>query len=239
VSAREAAIVGCHGEQPGVTSRGFARTGSYARLAATVAPGARVLDLACGDGHLLELLARRGCEVVGLDLCERELRSAHHPVVRGRAQQLPFADAAFVAITCHLALMLFDDIPAVLAECARVLVPGGRLAAMIGGGPVDGSVDAYARFVAIARFAPLGGDPRSRSEAGWRALLAGWRDIAIERVELDAGGTFAEIWAFCLANGYGLVEPERTRAALHAAVGEVAACRAVVWLVTAVRPVET
>jgi SAM-dependent methyltransferase len=237
VSERETAIARFHATHAGATSRGFARTGCYERLAAAVAPGERVLDLGCGDGHLLGLLRERGCDAAGIDLSADELRLARDPVVRGRAQQLPFADAAFDAIVCHLALALFDHIPDVLAECARVLVPGGRLAALVGGGPVADAPasDAFVQFLLRARFAPLGGDPRTRSEAGWRALLADWHDIAIERIELDAGGTFAEVWAFCLANGYGLLDPEAARAALHTAVGDRAACRAVVWLVTARR----
>ena len=58
------------------------------------------------------------------------LRAAHTdaPLVRADAMQLPFADATFDGITCGFALRNFVALAPVLAECARVLRPGGRVA---------------------------------------------------------------------------------------------------------------
>ena len=77
---------------------------SYQALADTVPEGARrVLDLACGDGALLERLAPP--ERVGLDRSPEELAAARArlgpelPLHQGMAQQLPFEDASFDAVT--------------------------------------------------------------------------------------------------------------------------------------------
>src|SRR5690606_1060339 len=149
-----------------------------------------------------------------------------------RAQALPFADGSFDACVSHLAFMLMEDAPAVVRELARVLAPGGWFAAVLGGGPValgpsrsGGAAgedrarstpapdrgDAFHRFLAIAgpRFrAPRFGDPRARSERGWRELFAGWTELAFERWEIDLGGSFDEVWSF-LGASYELPPEER------------------------------
>ena len=249
-----------HAAAPGITSAALARGGTYDRLAALVPAGARVLDLGAGDGYLCELLAARGARAVGVDFSHEELarfreRAGRIPAgaprpwaVAARAQALPFAAGSFDAVVCHLAFMLMEDAPAVVGELARVLVPGGRFAALLGGGPVAGLMnpDAFHRFLAIAgpRFrAPRLGDPRARSERGWRELFAGWTELAFERWEVDLGGSLDEVWRF-LGASYEL-PPEAqgaVRAELAASVAELAdregrvPCRIVTWLATARRP---
>lgn len=90
----------------------------------------RVLDLACGTGDLCQALVRAGHVPVGVDFSAGMLRAAHTdvPLVRADAMQLPFADATFDGITCGFALRNFVALEPVLAECARVLRPGGRVA---------------------------------------------------------------------------------------------------------------
>ena len=211
-----------HTAHPGSTARAFARAGSYARIAARVPRGARVLDLACGDGALL---AELGTRATGIDLTLAELRvrAANARVACARAQALPFAPNSFDAVTCHLAFMLFDDIEAVVRELARVLVSGGDFFALLGGGPTANGDDAFHRFLALLpqRAAPRLGDPRAKSEAGWRDLFQGWRLSPFERWELDLSGTFDQVWAF-LGASYE-VDPERAdpiRTALRAATRE-------------------
>ena len=67
---------------------------------------------------------------VGVDFSAGMLRAAHTdaPLVRADALRLPFADATFDGITCGFALRNFAALAPVLAECARVLRPGGRIA---------------------------------------------------------------------------------------------------------------
>lgn len=235
-----------HAAHPGSTGRAFARAGSYARLAAYVPSGARVLDLACGDGLLMTHL---GARAVGLDLSREELglaRGRTPRVVRGRAQALPFADASFDACACHLAFMLFSDVERVVAELARVLVPGGLFVALLGGGPTAHGDDAFHRFLGLLAphvvAAQRLGDPRAKSEAGWRALFAGWSEPELVRWELDLGGTFDEVWAFL---GASYEVPPAAAAAIEqalraATVGLADAtgrvpCTVVTWLARVVR----
>jgi hypothetical protein len=137
----------------------------------------------------------------------------------------------------------------VIRELLRVLAPGGRVAALLGGGPVAEPLDpsgpdardAFHRFLAIAGprlRAPRLGDPRVRSERGFRELFAGWTDVGFERWEVDLGGSFDEVWAF-LGASYQLPreEADAVRAELAAQLGAGAEgrvpCRMVTWLGTA------
>ncbi|MBS1121935.1 MAG: ubiquinone biosynthesis protein UbiE [Deltaproteobacteria bacterium] len=244
-SEAEDRITRFHAHHPGITSRGLARGGSYERLADLVPPGARVLDLGCGDGHLVELLARRGCFALGVDLSGPELALATSrpgAFLRARAQCLPVADRSLEAVVCHLAFMLLDDVERVVGELARVLVPGGRFAAVLGGGPTATGDDAFHRLLRIlaprlrdpVRF----GDRRARSEAGWRALFAGWSGLAFERAELDLSGSFDDVWAVLCASyeldGLDLVA---IREELRASVGTGwVRCQMVIWFAVVTAP---
>lgn len=95
----------------------------------------RVLELAHGPGHLLLTMAERGMTPVGLDLslhmgrlARQRLRKARLtvPLVRARAQALPFCDGCFDrAVTAFPTEFILDR--ATLWETARVLRPDGRL----------------------------------------------------------------------------------------------------------------
>lgn len=99
--------------------------------AACVGAGLRVLDLASGTGDLAELCRARQAQVVPIDLAAGMLRAARkrHAAglyVQADGAELPLGDASADVVTCGFALRNFDRLDAVLAECARVLVPGGR-----------------------------------------------------------------------------------------------------------------
>jgi demethylmenaquinone methyltransferase/2-methoxy-6-polyprenyl-1,4-benzoquinol methylase len=99
----------------------------------SVGPGDRLLDLACGTGDLAEQAAALGAGVVGVDFAGVMLRHARHreapaEFVQGDAAALPFRDASQSVVTCGFALRNFVSLPAVFAELARVLEPGGRIA---------------------------------------------------------------------------------------------------------------
>src|SRR5207237_6807952 len=98
-----------------------------------LAPGARVLDLACGHGRHSARLARRGFDVTGLDVSASSLELARETepaaeYVEGDMRELPFEDASFdAAINLFTAFGYFDDEAAdqrVLHEVARVLRSG-------------------------------------------------------------------------------------------------------------------
>ena len=91
--------------------------------------GMRVLDLACGNGCYTRELTRRAEFVCGADYYLPHLREFREaiPRVQARGEQLPFACGAFDAITLIEALEHMDSDTKVLAECFRVLRPGGLL----------------------------------------------------------------------------------------------------------------
>ena len=102
-------------------------------------PGQRVLDVATGTGLVAFSLARRGCDVVGLDQSEEMLavarrRLSERPglqsrvtLAQGEAENLPFADGEFDALTFTYLLRYVDDRAATMRELARVVKPGGRI----------------------------------------------------------------------------------------------------------------
>jgi arsenite methyltransferase len=105
-------------------------------------PGAHVLDIGCGCGMdtlIAASLAGEEGRSIGLDLTEEMLgwaRSAAATTGRrnvhflaGSADMLPFADAAFDLVISNGALNLVPDKAAAFSEIARVLRPGGALAA--------------------------------------------------------------------------------------------------------------
>ena len=99
--------------------------------------GWRVLDVATGSGNAALAAARRGCQVVGTDyapvLLERaRIRAkAEHLEVEfreGDAEQLPFGDGEFDAVTSIYGAMFAPNHEKVAAELARVCKRGGRIA---------------------------------------------------------------------------------------------------------------
>lgn len=75
MSDREAFLRRFHAARPGITSAALARGDSYDRLVAAVPRGARVLDLGCGDDHLV----RRFPDAVGVDLAPARLPGPQAP----------------------------------------------------------------------------------------------------------------------------------------------------------------
>jgi demethylmenaquinone methyltransferase / 2-methoxy-6-polyprenyl-1,4-benzoquinol methylase len=132
-----------------------------------------ILDVASGTaGVALQLEARSGVRVVGVDLTEEMLRQGHRRVVAagrgqriglvaGRAEQLPFPDRHFDALTFTYLLRYVQDPQATLTELARVLRPGGTMASLEFAVPADGlwrpAWWAYTRMLLPAGGLLLGG----------------------------------------------------------------------------------
>lgn len=113
-------------------------------------PGQRILDVATGTGMVAFALAARGAHVVGLDQSQDMLGTARAKLgsapdglrdrvefVQGQAEELPFGDGQFDALTFTYLLRYVDDVAATMAELARVVKPGGRLGMVEFGVPSD------------------------------------------------------------------------------------------------------
>jgi len=110
--------------------RAFAR-GRARRVMRGLAPGARVLDVGCGDGKLAVALLAAGVRAVGLEGSSGPARRAAAEtggrVVVGDPAALPFAASTLDAIVIWHVLEHLPEPRRTLAEAARCLRPGGIL----------------------------------------------------------------------------------------------------------------
>jgi demethylmenaquinone methyltransferase/2-methoxy-6-polyprenyl-1,4-benzoquinol methylase len=125
---------------------------------AAVKSGNRALDLCCGTGDLALALAERGAETTGLDFSEKmlevaktrsqksEVRSQKKnttpdfriPVfIQGDAQQVPFPENSFDAVTVGYGLRNLTSWERGLDEMFRVAKPGGRIIVLEFGKPAN------------------------------------------------------------------------------------------------------
>ena len=219
MSAAEAFLRSFHARDPGGSTRVFVRgkdesgVSSYQRLAQTIPTedgNVTVLDLACGDGYLLEVLRERlgsPARLIGVDMSTDELVAARARVGSNvdlrceRAQSTTLATGSIDVVVSHMALMLMAPLDEVIREMHRVLRPGGVLAAVVGSDRLPPG--AWADFIAIAR--GLGaaptialGDRRTRTVAGIRGAFSApaWSEIAIDDFELNVDGRWPQVEAF-------------------------------------------
>jgi SAM-dependent methyltransferase len=161
--------------------------------AAGVASGRRALDVATGPGYVAARAAERGAEVVGVDVAAAmvALASERQPGLdfrRADAHDLPFADASFDAVVANFLVLHLGRPEAAVAEFARVLAPGGRLALTAWDLPTE------ARFLGVFldAVAAVGASPpeeippgpdffRFSREPEFAALL---RDVGLEDVSV-------------------------------------------------------
>jgi SAM-dependent methyltransferase len=97
--------------------------------------GLDALEFGCGAAQFGIRVAMHGARVTGLDFSANQLAAAPakmasagvtFPLVRGDAEELPFADASFDLVFCDHGAMGFADPSRTVPEAARVLRPGGR-----------------------------------------------------------------------------------------------------------------
>jgi ubiquinone/menaquinone biosynthesis C-methylase UbiE len=101
--------------------------------AAQVRPGATLLDVATGPGSLAVEATKLGMICTGVDLSPGMIQLAEKSNAGiafrvADVEHLPFADASFDAVVCNFGLGHFPYPEASVAECVRVLKPGGRIA---------------------------------------------------------------------------------------------------------------
>jgi SAM-dependent methyltransferase len=149
--------------------------GDYPALAAYIQPvadhlcdaadlqaGWKVLDIATGSGNCAIAAARCNCRITGLDLVPELLDRARvrttsegfspdrFEFVEGDAENLPFADAGFDAVTSVFGVMFAPDQKRAASEVARVCRKGGRI------GLASWTPDGFAgqMFKAVAGYLP-------------------------------------------------------------------------------------
>ena len=189
-----------HKKHPGCTpaafSNGFTKDHktSYDMVASVLAPASKnqatVLDLACGDGVLLQRFSTAGYKnlnLIGVDMSVGELEAARTrlssskvKLLEAKAQSLPLPDNSVDFVLFHMAFMLMDGIENVVSEIHRVLKPGGTFSAVVGGKYEKApAMDAFLQLLDEAlkeeskSWLSNLGDERTRSEEGLRSLFSG------------------------------------------------------------------
>lgn len=142
-------------------------------------PGAAVLDLGCGGGHVSFAAAAVGTRVTAYDLSPEMLAAVAAEAARrnlsgietrqGAAEALPFADAAFDAVVTRYSAHHWRDVPAALREVRRVLRPGGLFLVCDIVAPEEPLLDTHLQAVELLR------DPshvRDYRVSEWRAMFS-------------------------------------------------------------------
>jgi demethylmenaquinone methyltransferase/2-methoxy-6-polyprenyl-1,4-benzoquinol methylase len=179
----------------------------------------RVLDVASGTAAVAIELARAEADrtIVGVDQSSEMLAAGRERVAHaglgdrielreGRAEDLPFRDAEFDAVTFTYLLRYVDDVPATLCKLARLVRPGGTLAMLEFGLPRGGWRPLWELYVRVGL--PAAGALVSPGWGGvgrflgpsirdfWRQwpeprLLDAWREAGIDDVQaqrMSVGG---------------------------------------------------
>jgi SAM-dependent methyltransferase len=196
-----------HDRRPGLTSKAFSSLpvhldgvqypSTYHLLASTVAHtanGCEVLDLACGDGYLLSLIALSADSRValyGIDMSFGELAAAatrlgsRATLTCGRAQELPYREGQFDAVLCHMALMLMEDLDVVLTEVRRTMRGKGTFSGVVGvpsppSPALAKFIDVFSRYSRHPEWEGLRlGDPRLRRKDGLIHVLSPKFEVSI------------------------------------------------------------
>jgi len=123
-------------------------------------PGERILDLGCGDGQLTQRIADSGSIVTAIDASAEMVAAARQRGVaadQGPAESLPYPDGSFDAVFSNAVLHWVRGQDEMMEQVRRVLRPGGRFVAEMGGhGNIAAIRVAFAAVLAKYGFAELG-----------------------------------------------------------------------------------
>jgi SAM-dependent methyltransferase len=168
------------GDYPAVAQH-IASVGEAVVRFAGIAPGERVLDVACGAGNATIPAARAGAIATGLDITPELLDAARDLApdvqwVEGDAEALPFGDDSFDVVLSTFGCMFAPDHQTAADELVRV---GGRVA--VASWTPEGTIGDFFRTIARHAPPPPGDSPLLwGTEAHVRELFAG-RELAFER----------------------------------------------------------
>ena len=137
----------------------------------------RVLDVGCGTGYLLRLLAARcphATELAGIDPAPSMIEAAEQAAgdrlrfTVGAAERLPYPDGVFDLVVSTTSFDHWADQRAGVGECARVLVPGGHLVL----------ADLFSVLLVPTLLGGRRGKARTRQRASRLLSAAGFKDLA-------------------------------------------------------------
>jgi ubiquinone/menaquinone biosynthesis C-methylase UbiE len=189
---RPAKVWSSGGDRYNAISRGIADSIEHAVLRLNPRPGEKVLDLATGTGWTSRVVARRGAEVIGVDIAAGLLEAAERQAaaeqlriryLQGDAEDLPFEEESFDAIVSTYGVMFASSPEAAAKELARVVRPGGRIALTTW--TSDGNL--FKMFQVMKAYMPPPAAPAPPSPFEWgnteriRQLLAEDFELKFER----------------------------------------------------------
>jgi len=174
-----------------LTSSVHAQGADLDRLAAIAAEQkpTRALDLGCGAGHASFALARGGAQRITaydpssdmLAVVAKEARTRGYEGLEtcaGTAEELPFESGTFGLVVTRFSAHHWADVPRALAECARVMAPGGRLIVIDVTAPETPLLDTSLQVVELLRDAS---HVRNYRVSEWRSMqrAAGFADPTV------------------------------------------------------------
>lgn len=165
------------------------------RIAPRLPSGGRLLELGAGTGQQAKWLADRGYDVVAIDLPSSDY-AAHRvfPVIDYDGVRIPLPDRSVDCVFSSNVLEHVRDLDALLAECARVLRPGGRMVHVM-------PTAAWRFWTLVAGFADLPAGLR-HAIGSRNGLVALARSVAGRIVPIrhgESGNAFTELLTFRIA----------------------------------------
>lgn len=168
---------------------------SFARVALELvapAPGARIVDVACGPGTLAVLAAQAGHTVDALDFSPQMIEQLNSRIgslsIRSRVgdgQALPYADASFDAGFSMFGLMFFPDRARGFAELRRVLAPGAK--AVVSSWAPLSEIPVFAAMMSAIR------DQMSRMTGAPSAPEMPSPLVTVESCKAEMSGAFSDV----------------------------------------------